>query len=208
MVNPGHPSKACATCKLRRIRCDLTRPICLRCTKSKRVCLGYDVEKGLTIIDGSYGDPPNVASRDQQCAALLPIPRLQTLVGGHYCEARLASMSADVAFFLENVPIASLQTKIWDSTHCSPFFPTLPTGPDSLLLSVLDAIGAGFFALQQPIQTAGTRRIQLAKYGLATQKLRTAITTGPASPALFLAVLLFALYEVTIIVISLVYQSC
>jgi hypothetical protein len=60
MVNTGHPSRACKLCRARRIRCDETKPFCLKCMevnprrllqgpvanaslgiKSKRVCPGY-----------------------------------------------------------------------------------------------------------------------------------------------------------------------
>ena len=43
MVNLGI-SRACLTCKTRKIRCDEGRPTCERCTKSKRTCLGYKGE--------------------------------------------------------------------------------------------------------------------------------------------------------------------
>ncbi|KAH7389287.1 hypothetical protein DE146DRAFT_663725 [Phaeosphaeria sp. MPI-PUGE-AT-0046c] len=41
MVNPGHPSRGCATCKKRRIRCDERKPTCTHCARAKRPCLGY-----------------------------------------------------------------------------------------------------------------------------------------------------------------------
>ncbi|KAK2029743.1 hypothetical protein LX32DRAFT_672724 [Colletotrichum zoysiae] len=41
MVNTGHPSRACKLCRARRIKCDETKPFCLKCAKSKRVCPGY-----------------------------------------------------------------------------------------------------------------------------------------------------------------------
>ncbi|KAG4435106.1 hypothetical protein IFR05_009415 [Cadophora sp. M221] len=34
------PSKACKTCKTRRVKCDGTQPRCLRCVKADRVCYG------------------------------------------------------------------------------------------------------------------------------------------------------------------------
>ncbi|KAH9221297.1 hypothetical protein DL95DRAFT_442101 [Leptodontidium sp. 2 PMI_412] len=34
------PSKACKTCKTRRVKCDETQPRCLRCVKADRVCYG------------------------------------------------------------------------------------------------------------------------------------------------------------------------
>lgn len=41
MVNTGHPSRACKLCRARRIKCDETKPHCLKCKKSKRQCPGY-----------------------------------------------------------------------------------------------------------------------------------------------------------------------
>ncbi|KOC08587.1 hypothetical protein AFLA70_43g003761 [Aspergillus flavus AF70] len=41
MVYPGHPSRGCYTCRSRKVKCDETKPICLRCTKAKRHCEGY-----------------------------------------------------------------------------------------------------------------------------------------------------------------------
>lgn len=41
MVNTGHPSRACKLCRSRRIKCDETKPHCLKCKKAKRQCPGY-----------------------------------------------------------------------------------------------------------------------------------------------------------------------
>ncbi|KAF2747154.1 hypothetical protein M011DRAFT_468044 [Sporormia fimetaria CBS 119925] len=41
MVYTGKPSKACQKCKDRRIKCDLNRPACERCTKAGHICPGY-----------------------------------------------------------------------------------------------------------------------------------------------------------------------
>ncbi|KAG8163476.1 hypothetical protein KVR01_006773 [Diaporthe batatas] len=41
MVNTGKPSGGCKLCRARRIKCDETKPFCLKCQKSKRQCPGY-----------------------------------------------------------------------------------------------------------------------------------------------------------------------
>ncbi|OOO11831.1 Protein of unknown function DUF3468 [Aspergillus oryzae] len=41
MVSTGFPSKACHTCRRRRVKCDLGRPSCLRCKKLGHECPGY-----------------------------------------------------------------------------------------------------------------------------------------------------------------------
>ncbi|KAI8634933.1 hypothetical protein F5Y19DRAFT_410923 [Xylariaceae sp. FL1651] len=42
MVGVAGKSQACNTCRERRLKCDLRRPICRKCVKAKRVCTGYD----------------------------------------------------------------------------------------------------------------------------------------------------------------------
>ncbi|TEA19669.1 Transcriptional regulatory protein moc3 [Colletotrichum sidae] len=41
MVYTGKPSGGCKLCRIRKVKCDETKPFCLRCTKSKRHCPGY-----------------------------------------------------------------------------------------------------------------------------------------------------------------------
>ncbi|KAJ3494684.1 hypothetical protein NLG97_g3920 [Lecanicillium saksenae] len=62
MVGVPGRSKACNTCLQRKIKCDLGKPICDNCTKSKRICGGY-VRKtayvfsdNVAIADGAADD--------------------------------------------------------------------------------------------------------------------------------------------------------
>ncbi|CAN8101332.1 unnamed protein product [Discula destructiva] len=41
MVNTGKPSGGCKLCRARRIKCDETKPACLKCLRTKRQCPGY-----------------------------------------------------------------------------------------------------------------------------------------------------------------------
>lgn len=41
MVNTGKPSGGCNLCRARRIKCDETKPACLKCMRAKRQCPGY-----------------------------------------------------------------------------------------------------------------------------------------------------------------------
>lgn len=41
MVYCGKPSTGCETCRIRKIKCDETKPECGQCTKSRRYCPGY-----------------------------------------------------------------------------------------------------------------------------------------------------------------------
>lgn len=49
MVNTGRPSGACGVCRERRIKCDETKPACLKCIRSGRTCSGYS--QGLRLRD-------------------------------------------------------------------------------------------------------------------------------------------------------------
>lgn len=63
MVNTGRPSGACGVCRERRIKCDETKPACLKCIRSGRTCSGYchglklrdQTQK--TIIKAKLGKP-------------------------------------------------------------------------------------------------------------------------------------------------------
>ncbi|OQU98801.1 Fungal Zn2-Cys6 binuclear cluster domain-containing protein [Cladophialophora immunda] len=50
-------SRACQTCKIRRVKCDETKPTCLRCTKSGQICLATSVveQPGFMInVENAY----------------------------------------------------------------------------------------------------------------------------------------------------------
>lgn len=63
MVNTGRPSGACGMCRERRIKCDETKPACLKCIRSGRSCSGYSHGLKLrdqtqkTIIKAQLGKP-------------------------------------------------------------------------------------------------------------------------------------------------------
>ena len=48
----------CATCKIRRLKCDETKPSCLKCTSTGRRCDGYPTQ--LIIVNGSVRSPNNL----------------------------------------------------------------------------------------------------------------------------------------------------
>lgn len=71
MVNTGKPSGACGVCRERRIKCDETKPTCLKCTRSGRTCSGYAHGLKLrdqtqkTIIKARLGKPRTKAQQHQ-----------------------------------------------------------------------------------------------------------------------------------------------
>ncbi|KAK9451925.1 uncharacterized protein V1518DRAFT_409926 [Limtongia smithiae] len=56
----------CLTCRKRRIKCDERHPVCFNCSKSKRVCLGYDPssksQKSGKRDDGLPSESPGIAA--------------------------------------------------------------------------------------------------------------------------------------------------
>lgn len=62
----------CRTCRARRIKCDETRPSCLKCSKSGRICQGYE----LPTANASKSNPPLLLPR----AAASPASSLNTMI--------------------------------------------------------------------------------------------------------------------------------
>lgn len=67
MVNTGKPSRGCKTCRARRIKCDETKPVCLKCLKAKKECLGYR-------------DPSDENIRDETQATIRKYKKTRTVV--------------------------------------------------------------------------------------------------------------------------------
>lgn len=74
MVNTGQASKGCMTCRRRRIRCDATRPVCQRCVKSNRICLGYTATQGQPRppISQDVSTVTDITTDDSQTSVLSP----------------------------------------------------------------------------------------------------------------------------------------
>jgi hypothetical protein len=182
MVNTGHASKGCTTCKLRRIRCDVTRPTCLKCAKSKRICLGYSGVKRQTNVPGVceavvHGN--DLVSVHHGLLILNEPWRNDFAPGG----AR-----TNLAFSLGTLKIASPGS-----------FLTAGYRYEKPEVSVIPIINEGFSTLRLPSQTIAERRARLAKYGSAIRELRETIRCRPMSPTHFKPMLSFALYEVPLL---------
>lgn len=195
MVNPGHASKGCGTCKLRRIRCDYGRPSCLHCTKSKRICLGYDLPAKISHNKTGCRNAalvPHPSAAACQLTGLCPLPSLshseaddsatQSYIGD-FCH-RLARISDGM-----NVP-----RLFWDQADKE-------SGSDRghlgmVVRSMLWTLNNAFYSLRQSVQTMKARKDLIQRYGSATRQLREALTTWPCSPVLLIPVFHFSLYEV------------
>ncbi|KFG83470.1 putative negative acting factor [Metarhizium anisopliae] len=68
MVYGGKPSRGCQMCRIRRIKCDETKPTCKQCAKARRVCPGYrDVNKSHPTSEGGSASS-QVPDKPQQSA--------------------------------------------------------------------------------------------------------------------------------------------
>ncbi|KAF2271371.1 uncharacterized protein EI97DRAFT_285788 [Westerdykella ornata] len=69
MVYTGKPSRGCAMCKSRRIKCDETKPVCMRCQKSNRVCPGFPPEFDLLHRDEGKAMVERAQRKRKACQA-------------------------------------------------------------------------------------------------------------------------------------------
>ncbi|KAI1373408.1 hypothetical protein F4677DRAFT_429545 [Hypoxylon crocopeplum] len=82
MVGVSGKSQACNTCKQRRVKCDMRRPSCLKCIKSKRPCTGYDkdiifVNRTLTTSETTAPSVLSEHRAQQQPKDIRPNPRIE-----------------------------------------------------------------------------------------------------------------------------------
>ncbi|KAL3446437.1 hypothetical protein BJX65DRAFT_131202 [Aspergillus insuetus] len=78
------PSRGCETCKKRRKKCDETRPSCLRCLNTNRVCRGYDAHANGNLVfrqhdqrpptEKTHALPFNPMARKCSLPARVPVP--------------------------------------------------------------------------------------------------------------------------------------
>lgn len=184
MVNPGHPSRGCATCKLKRIKCDETRPTCKKCASSKRICLGYNGKKPAELHCG------NKPLRGQESRLLYP-----------KTECRDLTLPTETGWTIPRRLCLGSASSI-DSLIVSPFPQLGLTQADNINRAIqctIEAMGAGFQSLQEPAQTFSARKKLHQKYQFAIHSLRSMISSASGSPVSYAPAYMFALYEVSII---------
>lgn len=188
MVNPGHPSKACSTCKIRKVKCDLVHPTCGNCVKSKRICLGYQNDQGrkMTRRKAALGETKELCIK-----VTLPISR-------DYNVVKWIHSSADAASFLENYLFSPSQKVLPRNARPAVLNAMLSTS-DSMGIGdfTIQTIRQCFYSLHAEFQTLNTRRTLLTSYSSAMTGLTQIITTTANLPTLLCPIFLFALYEVS-----------
>jgi hypothetical protein len=185
MVNPGHASNGCQTCRFRRIKCDNGYPKCLKCAKSKRVCLGYGSQKPISLHTNNLD-----AKTETQQTRLTPVWRSRNIFS-------LNQAPTDVQFVNEPVSISrghAIPLGVCNLLNIT----SIDHAPCCAIWYAVEAVGAGFQALQEASQTVRSRRKLHAKYQSALHEFRTSLSSLSGSKTLYTAAYLFALYEVRI----------
>ncbi|KAK0755659.1 hypothetical protein N5P37_011790 [Trichoderma harzianum] len=201
MVNPGHASKGCTTCKMRRIRCDYSRPFCLRCAKSKRVCLGYDTQKEQATASHKRSPIYNNADLMIQPSAIVgKLDGMSSLSSSDYYKTNTSAGLPHIDRFI-NIFTPLYGGKVDFQPTWQHFYHDLGTGRKDLarvVWRVLNTLNTGFYSLHQSMQTIAARKDLLERYGSAIRELREALTNWPTSLALVTPVFHFSLYEMVV----------
>ena len=186
MVNTGHPSNGCGTCKIRRIKCDEIEPICMNCARSKRVCLGYKTQNVARQQPRAMSER---ASRHRSESGISL--RCARTNGVNLGQKRLPSTSNSGA---QDAAIdQQLYLRVFlDVSQLVPARHFL----NQATSSTLNAAEAGFQSLQESSQSLEARKQLHEKYQLAMRKLRSSLFSPPYSIPTLLPIYLFALYEV------------
>ncbi|PTB40313.1 hypothetical protein M441DRAFT_430732 [Trichoderma asperellum CBS 433.97] len=200
MVNPGHASKGCTTCKLRRIRCDYGRPFCLHCIKSKRICLAYNVRKKQTMMSHENIDYDNVAPNIHPPAATSQLTVSYPLSRPNHLRANYGASQSNIGFYpyrlVSTYGGKGIHRLVWDDCDNESV-----AGREHLAMaiwSILETLNKSFHSLRRPIQTIEARKDLLKKYGSATRQLREALTLWPSSSVLLIPIFHFSLYEMIV----------
>ncbi|KAL7928381.1 hypothetical protein V8C35DRAFT_318279 [Trichoderma chlorosporum] len=205
MVNPGHPSTGCKSCRLRRILCDSTRPSCLRCVKSHRICLGYDdlhqtPPRQLDIARHTHHCSDLATS--SPCSRSLDIIQLSATFTITESDDRSSWQLADLICLIDYMIAGNLEDERLNlSSRNVLFLSNITTGRNTsneatgLFLSILELTGTNFWLLHQSLQSPAVSRNPSQKYFDVTRRLRDAITSSRASPALVASVFLLAVND-------------
>jgi hypothetical protein len=173
MVNPGHSSRGCWTCRKRRVKCDEARPTCLKCLKAKRLCLGY-----ITPMQSKLRSEVQIhLQRETHSTSMANQLHIEhsALIGIHPILAYDAVDPGSYDF------LGRLQSQ-WSL--------------DQVTTLTRDVVAEGVHSLQSPLQSVQSRRSVHLRYGLALHHLRKALVSWQNAQVLFVPVLLFSLYEV------------
>ena len=188
MVNPGHPSRGCANCRLRRIKCDESRPRCRKCVTSRRTCLGYrNQEQGANLPDRERMQPVGSVSLKQRSKSQHPM-LIETGPAAAFCTGQTDSYHPHGSMYV-NGACSALVSPSYDE-------PLSDMECQQPAEWILDTVAAAFSCLCDLAQSRDTRRVLLQRYQNATKLLRVSLMKQPLDQGLAMPMCAFALYEV------------
>ncbi|QYS96902.1 Zn2Cys6 [Trichoderma simmonsii] len=184
MVNTGKPSMACATCKLRRTRCDQQRPACSQCRKSGWVCPGFPSKADVIFRHHTPASQQAIIGRRGQPT-------------GRVIDLSPAVTDRATAFFLHQYVFDTKTSSDTVPPAVHEHLPVLlqreaPTGALSIIISAV-----GLAALANSGTSTPWKHEAYRLYGKALQRLQTDLqdSAGMKSDSTLAAVMLMGTFE-------------
>jgi hypothetical protein len=179
MVNPGHSSKGCMTCRRRHIKCDEGRPRCEKCKASKRMCLGYEAQSAKTKMNGDQHGQPT----EHEAAPARP-------AHGKYENMFMKSHKRVLPG--DSIICGAVDGAFAVDHHDQQSKPYSPHHKDKA------SIISSFVSLRESSHTLEYHRALQTQYRTSIRNLRTQLSTSGGLPEdSYLPAYLFALYEVS-----------
>ncbi|KAL7904564.1 hypothetical protein GGI35DRAFT_489681 [Trichoderma velutinum] len=184
MVNTGKPSMACATCKVRRTRCDKQRPACSQCRKSGWVCPGFPSEADVLFRHHTPASQQTSIIRRSQPT-------------GRVTDLSPAVTDRAISFFLHQYVFSTRTSSDTVAPAVHEHLPVLlqQETPTGALRTIISA--AGLAALANAGTSTPWKHEAYRLYGKALQRLQTDLkdSTSMKSDSTLAAVMLMGTFE-------------
>ncbi|KAL4785359.1 hypothetical protein BJX76DRAFT_347130 [Aspergillus varians] len=184
-----YTSGGCGTCRRRKVKCDETKPECLRCTKYGHQCTGYDKKK--IIVHGRAGKIVEKSGKPASDSnlALVSGPRID----GPFPNVNLELRSQLLATFIESYLPPQPYLRDSSGKNLVQILPDLIAG--SVLLEKAGmCLGAGYLATRN--QDDWLLQYSSKLYGSILRTLHGRITAGAKlGPDILYTTVILQIYE-------------
>ncbi|UPK90449.1 hypothetical protein LCI18_001384 [Fusarium solani-melongenae] len=190
MVNTGKPSRACATCKKRKIKCDLLSPACSQCTKSGWKCPGFPTE-----ADVNFRNQTRVLQKKNKPVT----PNAVSVLGARTRSVSPSTTDQATSFFIQQYVLtingASSSAPLRGNHEYLPGLLRNETSSFGVLSTITAA--AGLAALSNAGNAPAWRSEAFRMYGKAIRQLRNALqdSVERVSDQTLAAVMLMGMFE-------------
>ncbi|KAK2477456.1 hypothetical protein H9L39_09944 [Fusarium oxysporum f. sp. albedinis] len=206
MVYCGKPSRACSECRIKRRKCDLSRPACRQCRRAGSRCDGYRGEESVTFRDQttetldkmSFFSNPSllpVSSNDKQGVSVWPKVHQSKDRPNHYPWFRLTVTPEDQAlhFFFHHYVVPESGRS---PTHpdCHGIIYKRATGPGYLadLINAVGLAGLAYMRSKPTLISVASQALSRALHGICAALMDP---SEASSDQMLVAVMLLAWYE-------------